>query len=153
LKLLLEKRFALSGLQYGRIASSVMFDGQADGVLLIGDEALRVKMEGLKSFSTVLDLGESWFEWQGCPFVFARWAVRRSLADKHKKTVYERLQNSLQSIEKKLSEISELEAIRCRMGAETIRNYWRGFAYRLSDAHEESIKRFTNLLEIPCLIA
>lgn len=45
----------------------------ADAVLLIGDRAMRVPMDG---FAEVADLGAAWNELTGLPFVFAAWAVR-----------------------------------------------------------------------------
>ena len=63
----------------------MLFDGSADALLLIGDEALQAKKEGVQGFPIVTDLGEEWFEWQGTPFVFARWVVRKSL--KHVKAI------------------------------------------------------------------
>ena len=70
LQILLEARFGLSGIKYGRIASSMLFDGAADGLLLIGDEALKAKREGVPGFPFITDLGEEWYKWQGqVPFV------------------------------------------------------------------------------------
>lgn len=43
-----------------------------DAALLIGDQAMRARREGL----LVLDLAEEWHAWTGLPFVFALWAVR-----------------------------------------------------------------------------
>ncbi|MCB0881946.1 MAG: menaquinone biosynthesis protein [Thermoleophilia bacterium] len=51
--------------------------GQADGVLLIGDEALQARRSGLAPVAT--DLGALWTERTGLPMVFAVWAVRRDL--------------------------------------------------------------------------
>lgn len=48
----------------------------ADAVLLIGDRAMRVPMEG---FVEVADLGAAWHALTGFPFVFAVWAVRPGL--------------------------------------------------------------------------
>lgn len=48
-----------------------------DAALLIGDQAMRARREGL----LVLDLAEEWHEWTGLPFVFALWTVRGDVAD------------------------------------------------------------------------
>jgi chorismate dehydratase len=45
--------------------------------LLIGDDALTARAE--LAPAEVYDLGESWREWTGLPFVFAVWAARREL--------------------------------------------------------------------------
>jgi chorismate dehydratase len=49
-----------------------------DAALLIGDQAMRARREGL----LVLDLAEEWHEWTGLPFVFALWTVRGDAADR-----------------------------------------------------------------------
>src|SRR5437016_11809917 len=48
-------------------------DVDADGVLLIGDRAMRACLPG---FAHAYDLGQEWFDWSGLPFVYAVWAVR-----------------------------------------------------------------------------
>jgi chorismate dehydratase len=49
---------------------------QADGVLVIGDRAMRIK-EG--EYPYLLDLGYEWSRWTGLPFVWAFWSVRPGL--------------------------------------------------------------------------
>lgn len=44
-----------------------------DGVLLIGDRAMRADLPG---FPFSYDLGDEWWSWTELPFVFAVWAVR-----------------------------------------------------------------------------
>ncbi len=48
----------------------------ADAILLIGDRAMHAPVE---SFHTVWDLGETWLDWTGLPFVFAMWVARRDV--------------------------------------------------------------------------
>src|SRR5438552_1452343 len=48
-------------------------DVDADGVLLIGDRAMRACLPG---FAHAYDLGQEWHDWVGLPFVYAFWAVR-----------------------------------------------------------------------------
>jgi chorismate dehydratase len=50
--------------------------GRCDAALLIGDAALRVRLEEYD----VLDLGAEWAQWQQRPFVFAFWACRSTAA-------------------------------------------------------------------------
>lgn len=70
-------------------------DAQADGLalpkdtfgaLLIGDEALRARAKRL--LPHVLDLGSSWKELTGMPFVFAVWAVRRDFYLTHQEEAH-----------------------------------------------------------------
>ncbi len=58
-------------------------DDNAAARLLIGDDALRRKL-ALGSSEVQIDLCEAWSAWTGLPFVFARWAVRKSLPDREK---------------------------------------------------------------------
>lgn len=54
---------------------------RAEGVLVIGDRALRHDWRA--HFSHVFDLGEVWHRRTGLPFVFALWAVQKSYARAH----------------------------------------------------------------------
>lgn len=45
----------------------------SDAVLLIGDNAMRVNVDGYFT----LDLGQAWFEYTGLPFVYAIWVVKK----------------------------------------------------------------------------
>jgi chorismate dehydratase len=150
LQQLLEVRYGLRGVHYGRIASSVMFDGGADALLLIGDEALRAKEEGIPGLPFVTDLGEEWFAWQNVPFVFARWAVRRSLPQDVKAAIRGVLERSLETNERNMIAMSEAAALERRMDPLNVRNYWNGFAFKLSPENERSIKIFSDLLEKAC---
>jgi chorismate dehydratase len=132
LQLLLEVRYGHAGIKYGRIASSMLFDGEADALLLIGDEALKAKKEGIKGLPVVTDLGEEWYSWQGVPFVFARWMVRKSLPSDVKAIILKSVQNSLNS--NRTGSISEID-------------YWSGFAYQLTPDHARSISIFSEFLE------
>ncbi len=132
LQTLLELRYGRSGIKYGRIASSMLFDGESDAMLLIGDEALKAAKEGVKGLPIITDLGEEWNSWQGLPFVFARWAVKKSLPHHVKAIISKRIQNSLYSN---------------KSGTSDQFDYWQGFAYKLTPYHEKSIAKFAALLE------
>src|SRR5947209_7724039 len=71
-QILLRKRYgvnpAVEALPLDRGAE----DADTDGVLLIGDRAMRACLPG---FAHAFDLGQEWFDWTGLPFVFAVWAV------------------------------------------------------------------------------
>jgi chorismate dehydratase len=138
LQVLLEARYRRSGIRYGRIASRMLFDGGSDALLLIGDEALEAKKEGIRGFPILTDLGEEWFNWQGVPFVFARWVVRGDAGDKIKAIIQESIQKSLNSM---------------LIGTKDEINYWRRFVYELTPDHEKSIALFSQLMEKVCLTA
>ncbi len=146
LQVLLEVRYNRFEMSYGRIASSILFDGVADALLLIGDEALEAKSEGLPGFPVVTDLGEEWFAWQKLPFVFARWAVRSALRQEVKDRIELFIENSLKTSERNQLVCAKEEAIKRGLQVLDVNHYWNGFIYRLTPNHERSISIFAGLL-------
>jgi len=152
LQMILEERYQRTGISYGRIASSLMFDGAAEAVLLIGNEALQAKKEGIPGFSYVTDLGTEWLEWQKTPFVFARWMVRKSVHIKVKQELLKNINNALLSMKFNnvavLSKVGgQVEKINMLPGLyqgndKEKMTYWSGFSYHLTPAHEQSIETF-----------
>ncbi len=153
LQLLLEVRYGRSNIRYERIASSTLYDGGADALLLIGDEAMQAQKQGIKGLSTVTDLGEEWLKWQGTPFVFARWAIRRALRQDVKDFVEQSIQKSLKINDLHNLELASKEAAQRQLSLRDVLDYWNGFAYELNSEHEWSIRLFTELLEKACLTA
>jgi len=147
LQLLLEIRHGLSGIRYGRISSSALFDGEAEGLLLIGDEALKAKKEGIKGFPVVTDLGEEWFKWQGTPFVFARWMARTTLRQDVKDFIESSLRSSLKFHRANQLALAMDEVSRRRLDPQDVVHYWNEFVYELSPDHHRSIQLFSELLE------
>jgi chorismate dehydratase len=145
LQVLLEKRHQRSGITYGRIASGLLFDGSAQGLLLIGDEALRARRHGIKGLPFVTDLAEEWYRWQKAPFVFARWAVRRSVPSHAKVILKDFLRNSLESLYLGMSAHARTEAGLRSLSASEVEAYWDDFCFRLTPEHELSIQRFKEL--------
>jgi chorismate dehydratase len=131
LEMLLAERYHRPQVHLGRIASSLMFDGDADALLLIGDEALQAKAKGIPGFSHVTDLGSEWLAWQGTPFVFARWMVRRSIDLNVKHELLEYIEKALASTLSTFENVPKESEI-----------YWSGFDYRLTSEHDRSLKIF-----------
>ena len=131
LEMLLAERYKRPQIHFGRIASSLMFDGEADALLLIGDEALQAKARGIPGFPHITDLGDEWLAWQQTPFVFARWMVRKSLDANVKHELLKYIQNALSSTLLNINTADEKSAF-----------YWSGFDYRLTPAHDQSLKIF-----------
>jgi chorismate dehydratase len=131
LEMLLAERYQRPPLHFGRIASSLMFDGDAQGLLLIGDEALQAKANGIPGFPHVTDLGSEWLAWQRMPFVFAQWMVRKSIDANVKHELLNYIENALSST---LSNISDADKIAAA--------YWAGFDYLLTPAHVQSRQIF-----------
>ncbi len=115
-----------------------------DAFLLIGDEALRNR-HGVPGYPYLYDLGQEWYEWTGLPFVFARWIVRRDLAD-DKVSWLESLLS--RSIEDGLTDVEKIAASRrdLNMTREEVIEYIQSFHYRLADDEIKAIEKFRTLL-------
>lgn len=81
LRILLEKRFGVKAERVKGDADLEEIGHAYDGVLLIGDNALK----GVLAYPNLgrVDLGEEWTRWTGTPMVFAVWAARREFATQH----------------------------------------------------------------------
>jgi len=153
LQVLLERRHKIQGVTFGRVASSLLYDGESEGLLLIGDEALEARIKGIKGLPYVTDLGEEWHDWHGLPFVFARWAVRKSIPENVKEALYKYIERSLELMDIHKEDAARKEAEgRSRHWPDIIR-YWEGFEYRLTPNHLQSITRFKELVNQACLTA
>src|SRR2546428_5812009 len=75
LRLLLDVRRGLADVRYVR----GLEPAQADALLVIGDDAMRMRNKRPDGFAHGLDLGADWLEWTGLACVYAVWAVRRGL--------------------------------------------------------------------------
>jgi chorismate dehydratase len=138
------------------------------GILLIGDAALeRAARSGLipgsrdyaggilelgssrfdEPFQHVLDLSAAWRQWQGLPFVFARWMVRREVSREDRVLLVETLLKSLDGNMRRLRQVAAEHADRAGLSPEAAYAYLMGFTYRFGEPGEEAIRRFRHLLE------
>lgn len=122
------------------------FQASDDARLLIGDDALAAGAKGLEGFPQMLDLGTEWRAWQGMPFVFARWAVRRTVPPYLKQELASQLDRSLKLFEKRRGALASESARRLNLPADAVRSYWRGFSYRFGPAELAGEKAFRDLL-------
>ena len=88
--------------------SGVNDHSEFDAVLLIGDEALRRNKFGLPGFELVFDLAKEWYEWQKLPFVFAVWALKKSLPPESRRELTYLLESSLDQNESRLERVGAL---------------------------------------------
>ncbi len=118
-----------------------------DGVLAIGDDALR--LNGSDEFPHKLDLGLIWQEQTGLPFVFAVWAVREDFWRTAADTVNEIHRELLRCIsegKRDLRTISSLAAPRIPMPAEDCYRYLQGIEYDLGAPKKAGLKLFCEYL-------
>ena len=153
LQVLLEKRYGNKNIRYGRVASRLLFDGSSEGLLLIGNEGLKAQREGIRGLPFVSDLGSEWIDWQGTPFAFARWMVKRSLPQDIKDLLYRTLKNSLVSAQTIKPVALSKVADRNGFLAEDVRKYWDAFDFNLTPSHDHSIAEFKRLTGDLCLSA
>jgi chorismate dehydratase len=145
LQVLLEKKYGVKA-EFERLHAGVNSYEGLDAVLLIGDEALRHMKTGLQSFELVYDLATEWYDWQKLPFVFAVWAVRKSLPQEKRDELSSIIQDALLKGEDDLEGISSSHATRIGLTVEEGTEYLEGFNYRLGEREREAIEVFEGLL-------
>ena len=166
LRLLLNGYFGVNPAAYVRRPNGP--EVSDDALLLIGDSALRRAARsgqepGLRDYTTgileleasgfeepyrhVLDLSAAWREWQGRPFVFARWMVRREVAREDRVTLLGALLSSFDANMRRLEKLAADNADRAGISADAAYAYLMGFIYRFGDHGEEAIEIFRELLE------
>jgi len=148
LKLLLTVRRELRGVRFVR----GLEPAQADGLLMIGDSAMRMRSMRPDGFTHTLDLGADWLEWTGLSFVYAVWAVRRVLDPDVKREMRQFLDTSL------TAGLSDLPAIarHCAQpgwSAAEMEAYLRHFDYRLGPEDLAGLDRYEELLRQHELLA
>lgn len=114
-------------------------------VLLIGDEALQRKKTGLPGFPLVFDLAAQWRDWQGLPFVFAVWAIRKDLPENNQKLLKEAIEKSLQQAQRELPKLAASYGRRIGLEPAAATAYLEAFQYRLGEGEKEAIRRFQGL--------
>jgi len=118
------------------------------GALLIGDEALRARAQGV--FPDWLDLGASWKALTGMAFVFAVWAVRRECYAAYPEAVHALHQALLAS---KAWSLDHLEAVaqeayrRAGLRYESCLTYLKErLSFDLTQSHLDGLRCFLTML-------
>jgi len=146
LKVLLEKKYGLQA-HLERMHTGVNNYAEYDAVLLIGDDALRYNKAGPSGFEIVYDLAREWYEWQKLPFVFAVWAVRKSLEAEVKEELRGLIAGSLERGESDFEHIGIHHARRIGLSGDESAEYLGGFNYRLGERELQAIHGFRSLLQ------
>ncbi len=118
---------------------------QADGLLLIGDQAMRTRKRPPEGFVHTLDLGEDWLEWTGLPFVYAVWAVRATVDPAAKQELAQFVDASLAAGLASLPDVARRET-GPGWSADEVEAYLRRFTYRFGPQELEALGRFESLL-------
>jgi chorismate dehydratase len=146
LQVLLEKRYGVTA-TFERLHAGVNHYAKYDAVLLIGDEALYRNKYGLEGFEIIYDLAKEWYDWKKLPFVFAVWAVKKSLPTETKRDLGEIIERSLNKSDGCLGEIGELTGRRIGLTVGEVEEYLEGFNYRLGEREHEAMREFRKLVE------
>jgi len=112
-----------------------------EAVLAIGDDALRLKMEG--TYQYYLDLGDAWLKHTGLPFVFAVCAAREDFCQADEEQMSEIHRTLIACRDRGVSELSRICSIaapRIPMEIASCYSYLQGIEYNLDD---EKIKALT----------
>ncbi len=145
LRVLLEKKYGVN-VQLQRMHSGINNVAEYDAVLLIGDEALRLNKVGLHGFELVYDLATEWYTWQKLPFVFAVWAVKRTISEEEKAELKSIINTSLEKAEEDYGRVSVPHATRLGLKVDEAVEYLEGFNYRIGEREWQAIEVFDSLL-------
>ena len=121
-------------------------DAPEDGVLLIADEALAVLREG--AFPVHTDLSERWQAMTGHPMVFAVWAARRDVVQRHPEAVEafaELLRSARAEYVREPSSAARAAALRFGLPEATVADYFQRLRYRFGAAEREGLSHFLEL--------
>lgn len=119
---------------------------RVDGVLLIGDEALRSVLAPFAPFAT--DLGEAWREATGLPMVFAVWAARADVAEERwprLELLAQVLENGRRAFALDPAPIVAAACARYPFPPEFIARYLRRLSWDLGPSEQAGLARFLDL--------
>jgi aminodeoxyfutalosine synthase len=116
-----------------------------DAALLIGDRALLNADHFSRQFPFRMDLAEVWNQMTGLPFVFARWAVRRSLDEQLKHDLRQGLDLALQRYEASGPDGPRRHGRRLGLPPDEVQRYLEGYNYRLGRLETDAITSFRTM--------
>jgi len=115
-KIILREHYHLAP-QYSQWNKQYDIEGtDTDAVLIIGDNALKIIDNGY----ITLDLGQSWYEFTGLPFVYALWVVKR---DRRIPGINNLLKNAKEAGLRSVKALSITESQRLQLTQERCLNY------------------------------
>jgi chorismate dehydratase len=119
----------------------------AEAILAIGDDALRLKIDG--SYQYCLDLGEAWQVHTGLPFVFGVCAVREDFYTRNPELV-EDVHRELLSCRDEgvdnLKSICSLAAPKIPMEVDACHSYLRAIEFNLDERKKKALATFFSYL-------
>jgi chorismate dehydratase len=157
LRMLLAMRYGIPAhYQSGNVSQALAGDQSPTAVLVIGDEALRLKNH--PDYPYRWDLGALWHEWTGLPFVFGLWVVQRAALELRNGDVGPAVQRLLEAKAwgcDHLAEIAQHGTRRGLLSHDELYAYYRNFSYHLREAELSGLTAFYRYLaeigEIPAV--
>lgn len=119
-----------------------------DARLVIGDAALRMADDASRGgvwaerYPFCIDLGASWKEWTGLPFVFAVWVAQRTASARDALSVHASLLASRDWGLEHLDQLSAQASLASGVPREACAEYFAGLDYRLSYPHLAGLTEF-----------
>jgi chorismate dehydratase len=114
----------------------------ADARLVIGDAALVLGSDHRQRYPYIYDLGQSWKEWTGQPFVFAVWVAQRTTDVKDALVAHAGLIASRDWGLEHLSELAEQAHQATGVELDVCSEYLSGLDYGLSYPHLAGLTEF-----------
>jgi chorismate dehydratase len=114
----------------------------ADARLVIGDAALVLGSNHRDRYPFVYDLGQTWKEWTGQPFVFAVWVAQRTTDVKEALVAHASLITSRNWGLQHLSELAEQAHKATGVARDVCAEYLSGLDYGLSYPHLAGLTEF-----------
>ncbi len=146
LKILLERKHQVKT-TFQRLHAGVNDWSQFDGVLLIGDEALRGRKFGIEGFPLVYDLAKEWQDWQQLPFVFAVWARQKSMSDEARRDLDSMIGRSLEESSMDFGAVGAVHGRRIGLSLAEVADYLGAFTFKIGPREKEAMERFKRLVD------
>lgn len=144
LRILLEKHLGINvGYETGDASSTLESGTSPQALLAIGNEALELRRHPEYPYS--MDLGETWRQWTGLPFIFGLWLVNRKswLADNV------RMETACRALIAAKEWGTEHMGSMCRLAAESssldgpeMCSYFNGLVYDLEEKEQLGLQLF-----------
>jgi chorismate dehydratase len=145
LKVILNDFFSVSAKYETFDPDKISLDGlgkSADGVLYIGDYALRLE-QAISPFKYRYDLATLWYQQTGYPFSFALWQVSPASEKKPGiKAAVKTLYESYSFYKDNTKSLADIFSGQFGMSPEDILEYWTHLSFDFETKHMESLKLF-----------
>lgn len=144
LRMLLKRHLGLrTDFASGEITSSLNSPAQPEAFLAIGDEALIYRRH--PEYPYQLDLGQTWLEWTGLPFIFGVWVASRERLQEDPKAISRGARLLLEAKAwgtRRLELFAELVAAKGLLDYSELVSYFRGLVFDLGSREQEGLRCF-----------